>query len=171
MTLVDLGVLGGCDARTQGASIAWLLARPRTRQRACTARPGDPDFILVRALRLAGSRTNGKEERRIEIAGFFERLEHEAAVQERVQEPGQRQVVDPDPRPDPGRREVPRLGLPAGSAVLGVQQRGPCLSSFDRRRPKTGMDSEIDERPSRPKHATRLGEDDARIIEVGVRQD
>ena len=51
MTLVDLGVMGGCDARTQGASIAWLLARPRTRQRARTARPGDPDFILVRALR------------------------------------------------------------------------------------------------------------------------
>jgi hypothetical protein len=48
MTLVDLGVLGGCDARTQGAPIAELLARPRTRQRARTARPGDTDFILGR---------------------------------------------------------------------------------------------------------------------------
>src|SRR5207248_7471893 len=34
MTLVDPGVLGECDARTQGGSIAELSARPRTRQRA-----------------------------------------------------------------------------------------------------------------------------------------
>jgi O-6-methylguanine DNA methyltransferase len=41
--------MGGCDARTQGVPIAELLVRPRTRQRARTARPGDTDFILGRA--------------------------------------------------------------------------------------------------------------------------
>jgi hypothetical protein len=50
MRLVDLGVMGGCDARTQGAAIAELLPRPRTRQRARPARPGDSAFILRRPL-------------------------------------------------------------------------------------------------------------------------
>jgi aquaporin TIP len=48
MTLVDLGVMGGCDARTQGAAIEELLPRLRTRQRARTARPGGTAFILGR---------------------------------------------------------------------------------------------------------------------------
>src|SRR5438067_4366230 len=34
--------MGACDGRTQGASIAALSGRPRTPQRACPARSGDP---------------------------------------------------------------------------------------------------------------------------------
>jgi len=34
MTFVDPGAIGECDARTQGAPIAELSARLRTRQRA-----------------------------------------------------------------------------------------------------------------------------------------
>src|SRR5271170_4968673 len=43
--------MGGCEARTQGAGIAALLPRPRTKHRADPARSGDTAFILVRALR------------------------------------------------------------------------------------------------------------------------
>ena len=34
MTFVDPGVIGECDARTQGGPIVALSGRPRTRQRA-----------------------------------------------------------------------------------------------------------------------------------------
>src|SRR5439155_22629513 len=34
--------MGACDGRTQGASLAALAGRPRTRQRACPARSGGP---------------------------------------------------------------------------------------------------------------------------------
>src|SRR6266545_4272932 len=50
MTLRRRGGLGGCDPRTQGASIAALLGRPRTPWRAVQHVPAAQGFILRRAL-------------------------------------------------------------------------------------------------------------------------
>jgi len=50
MTLRRRDGLGECDARTQGASIAPLLTRLRTPQRAAQTVPAAQGFILIRVL-------------------------------------------------------------------------------------------------------------------------
>src|SRR6266540_1712073 len=50
MTTRWLDATGDCDARTQGASIAALLARPRTTQRAAQRGPDGPCFFVLGAL-------------------------------------------------------------------------------------------------------------------------
>src|SRR6266851_3359516 len=65
----------GCDARTQGAPIAALSARPRTRQRARPARPGDTEFILIRALSRRADVGEAVAQRRPADGGRLERDE------------------------------------------------------------------------------------------------
>src|SRR6476659_7825044 len=46
----QLGVVGECDARTQGAPIVVLLGRLRTKQRAAQRVPATQGFTLIRVL-------------------------------------------------------------------------------------------------------------------------
>ena len=124
-----------------------------------------------RAQRPAVVRAHGEEQRWIELAGLVERLQQESALEQRVQEGGERQVVDADARPDPGLREVPGLRLPAGEAVFGMQQGRLTGAPLDRRRSEARMDAEVDERPAGPEHAPGFREGRARIIEIGVGED
>jgi hypothetical protein len=46
---VGVAAMGECEARTQGALVAELRVRPRTKYRAVQCRLGGRDFILNRA--------------------------------------------------------------------------------------------------------------------------
>jgi hypothetical protein len=55
MMLRRRGVMGECDARTQGAPIAALSGRPRTKKRAAQHVPTAQGFLLIRVLRRAAA--------------------------------------------------------------------------------------------------------------------
>src|SRR6185436_1958131 len=99
-------------------------------------------------------------------------LDREAAARDRVQQAGERQVIDADTRTDPSALGIRRQELPALLPVAWAEtDRDSFLAALDERRREARVHADVDERPAGTEHAMRLREHARRVVEVRVRED
>jgi hypothetical protein len=103
------------------------------------------------------------------VAGLAELDERQLRAQQRIQEVGERQVIDTDARTN---ALAERRGVepPSPSAVARMQDRHIHAGPFDRWRHETWMGADIDKPAAGSKNAMDFREDGSRIIEGGMRQ-